>query len=678
MQSQASTVVPRLVTESETSLIDAVIRLADQNRATLGLMPRGAFREFAAQGGMLAACDEAGALAGYALFSVARGRVRLIHLCVADDFRRRGVAARLVEAISKLHGDLAGILLKCRRDFAATRLWEALGFEARNEVPGRSKDRAPLVVWWLSHNIPDLFSTLEESARTPVAIDHNVFVDLAIDRERPGADESQALEADWISEQITLTVTRESRNEILDIPHPGERKRQRGMIERFAELSYGAPELVRAREAWRSAVDFVPQEDLADCNHIISAAAGGAHIFVTRDERLLARYSGAAAETFDMRIMRPSDLVAHLDEIANAERYRPVELRGTGFTVEPFGAGAEATLDRFLDRQGGERKSDYRRRLRQLIADAGSTREWVRDPHGTVIAVWTSRAEAGALTVDLLRVDSSSQAATVGRLISLELRLRALALELDTILIRDSHVPSNLRSDLQVDGYMRMSEGLVAAVINAHSQAEVESKIACHAARDTLLPALRAARTLRQVLALERALWPAKLLDTDLPNYLVPIRPVWASELLGVTTTLTERPPLLGISREHVYYRTPRANPRAPARLAWYASGTSKRGIGAVVAVSHLIDVDTDDPRELFRRYRRLGAYQLSNVTAAARNGVASALRFVDTEVLAKPVPIERLRTLDAKRQIGTVQSPTAMDSALFAAVYREGAARGA
>jgi hypothetical protein len=94
---------------------------------------------------------------------------------------------------------------------------------------------------------------------------------------------------------------------------------------------------------------------------------------------------------------------------------------------------------------------------------------------------------------------------------------------------------------------------------------------------------------------------------------------------------LWDRSPVLGVSREHVYFRSPRGNPTCPARILWYASGTGRDRIGAVVACSQLNEIVTDDPRRLHSRFQHLGVYRLRDIEARASGGTASALRFVDT-----------------------------------------------
>lgn len=175
---------------------------------------------------------------------------------------------------------------------------------------------------------------------------------------------------------------------------------------------------------------------------------------------------------------------------------------------------------------------------------------------------------------------------------------------------------------------------------------------------------------------MEQRLWPAKLLDGALANYIVSIQPRWANELFSLQDTLLERPSLLGLSREHVYYRSPGGTPTAPARLLWYASGTGRGGIGAVVATSQLVEVVTDTPSRLYRRFAHLGVYRAEDVAGRAKRGRASALRFVDTERFPEPVTLERLRSLGVISRTALLLSPVRIGAAEYGVVYEKGTGR--
>jgi hypothetical protein len=178
---------------------------------------------------------------------------------------------------------------------------------------------------------------------------------------------------------------------------------------------------------------------------------------------------------------------------------------------------------------------------------------------------------------------------------------------------------------------------------------------------------------------LERIWWPAKITDSGLPTYLVPIQQAFSVDLLGVPHAFV-RDDALGLAREHVYYRSPKG-PRiqAPARLLWYISGSGP-GVAyqpGVVACSQLDSVDTGTPDELHSRYRHLGVWDLGKILQASRDDQVQALRFTNTEQLAH-IPLPRLRRIAAAHghRAGHPQGPQRLSADLFAALYREGRSR--
>jgi GNAT superfamily N-acetyltransferase len=674
-------VVVTEVGPGDEGLLAEVVELGNRNRGMLGLMPKGAFPEFAARGSLLAAHVD-GQFVGYALYEVARQRVRLTHLCVDEKSRAGGVARALVDEISRKHHDLAGILATCRSDYPADGLWPVLGFQARHERRGRGKDGATLIHWWRDHGLPDLFTTTVSDEDVVVAIDHNIFIDLAIERQRPGAEESQALEADWLAGRIQLAVTSETPNEIRKNPDERERQRHRARLERFGKLNYTPADHDRVKAAWDQAVTAPRLKDAEDCRHIISAAAGGARIFVTRDEDLISRYAVHAADALGLQILRPPDLIVHLDEVADASKYRPVDLQGTELSVGVYGSDADKALVGFIDHAGGERKNAYARTLRSIAVDPTARRQWVRDASGRALAAWATRrvSDGRSLEVPLFRIDRKVPvSATLARLLALEIKQQTLRASRSLVRITDPHLAPNVRAGLLTDGFRPVGEAgeLQCAVLDVRSKEEaLRIADADHPMHEHVRAGVGAARTVEQVASLERSLWPAKLLDTDLETWIVPIRPTWSTDLLGTEQTLLHRPDLLGLSRELVYYHAPHNNPTVPSRILWYSSGSGRQRVGAAVAVSQLTAVDTDTPERLYRRYQHLGVYALSDVRAVAHNGRASALKFVDTEILGRYIPYERLKQLAGGHRLTTLQSPVRISSSLFGQIYQEGTGR--
>src|SRR5665647_893421 len=173
-------------------------------------------------------------------------------------------------------------------------------------------------------------------------------------------------------------------------------------------------------------------------------------------------------------------------------------------------------------------------------------------------------------------------------------------------------------------------------------------------------------------LAVEHRLRPLRVADAPLDTWLVPIQPSFSGDLFGYPTHLLNRPDNLGMSLEHVYYRSGKSGETAPARILWYVSGPHH---GVVMGCSSLIEVADGEPKELYRKFRRLGVYTYQQVQASAgKSGTVRALHVIDTQLFASPVPARTLDTLCQRHgQSLWVRSPRKIKPELFADILREG-----
>jgi len=209
------------VVPGQSDYISAAIALGDLARKTLGLLPYAVYHDSVGRGTLaVALCGER--VVGYVLYRLPRNRVTLVHLCVHPDFSKRGIARRLVAYVSELHQEREGILAKCRRDYGIDQIWLKLKFVQQAEVPGRGKNKKPLVVWWLDHGHPTLLTQRTE----PVL---RAGFDLSVLRALFGDDptefrESQALIGD-VYQQVELVVTPALRVDLSLEPSESLRKR---------------------------------------------------------------------------------------------------------------------------------------------------------------------------------------------------------------------------------------------------------------------------------------------------------------------------------------------------------------------------------------------------------------------------------------------------------------------
>jgi len=201
----------RLSSEDE---LEAVLALYRKHKATLGLMPDGAFQQ-RAESGQIYVAKEDQTVVGYLLFAVnLNNEVRIAHLCVAREFRNRGLSRKFISALTRDYDSYSRIRLNCRSDFDAAKVWPRLGFFEARRIPGRKQDGSELIVFHLPLKETPLFDSAEdlEDAAT-IVCDANVCFDIELP-DRPRHAASRGLLADWLRGEICLRTTNEIYNDI--------------------------------------------------------------------------------------------------------------------------------------------------------------------------------------------------------------------------------------------------------------------------------------------------------------------------------------------------------------------------------------------------------------------------------------------------------------------------------
>jgi GNAT superfamily N-acetyltransferase len=322
--------MPETLTELEilevpprSSAQGAVIDLHRRAKKTLGFMPDSGFSDRAAHGRLLAA-TLAGAVCGYVLFDLRGDRVKLLHLCVAPERRRMGVAQFLVDAVRARHPEKRAIVAECRRDYDLHDVWRGLGFAPVGERRGRAVEDKTLVVWALERELPDLFTDLvERDDRDLAAVDQNILEDLV--NPRPQGAQTEALLEDWVTELVELGATDQNLHELDQSNDASHRRRLRVQLTYFRRLSPPAEEWEPLREKVEA---LAPEAEHSDCCHVARAKAAGAHYFITRDQKVLDAADGLQRE-LEIQVVRPEELITRLDRLRAEDRYEPSVLQGT-------------------------------------------------------------------------------------------------------------------------------------------------------------------------------------------------------------------------------------------------------------------------------------------------------------------------------------------------------------
>lgn len=674
------------VSGTQDELIDQAIALGDRYTKRLGLMTPAAYRGMAEDGGLLVAV-EGEVMIGYALFGLPKRspHVRLAHLCVVEEHRGKGAARLLVEEIRQRYPQRLGIRAKCRRDYGLSGMWTSLGFVPRGEVRGRGSDGETLDAWWLDLGHPDLFTEVESDALLTVAVDHAVFTDLRGRASESEANESQALDAEWLSDLVELAHTPQLVHDVRDIDDDAERQHQRTALHRLRQLSPPGDCVAERRDRLLTALPEaqlqLPNDDLQrrSLQYVAETSCAGLQVLATRDP-WLKTLTDVAWDVARVRIVEPSVVTLHVDELRQAQVYRPADLMGTEFRSGEVEPGAEDELVAFFDQMGTDSGLAFAARLRALDDDTVVWhRELLRDGQGRPVALYVWGLDGRTLTIPMLRTSTHPLEETLVRQVLFLLKRQGRECAAEVVHIADPAPSPAAQAAAGDDGFFSHGTGLSALLVDVcGTAAEVESTTrritrALKADEPELQPGLSA----EVASAVERAWWPAKIMDSHLPSFEVPIEPRWSTELFNVPPTLLPRKDLLGISREHVYYRSPgRRGESVPARLLWYvSSGASKQEGQMIIGSSRLDEVVIDTPEALFARFEHLGVYGLREIQGVATAGRAMALRFSDTEIFPRPVRRKRLDSL--AQGLGLTYSPPMslkkISNALFQAVYQEG-----
>ncbi|WP_143542129.1 hypothetical protein [Rhodococcus sp. 1163] len=525
----------------------------------------------------------------------------------------------------------------------------------------------------------DLFSVQAHQSDVPlVAIDSNVFSDLhstRADREGRFSGAVALLAGD---SQIQLALPSSVPAELNRTADDVVRRRLLDCTASYPVLPVDEQAVSEAHADLLAYVDIdVLTRDASlknDSRLIVEAALGGADVYITRDVNTVRHLGGRALDVHGIAVLDPTELAAFLHRREFDSNYLPARLQETSYEVSSgdHSLWSSRAVDALLNNAASERRAAFSERIRSIaeLSAADMKRSLLLDPRGEVVAAWaTRRSNNGRIEVPLLRVSDSPLATTISRQLLYLLRNDLPDHSSTAIRITDPHPSATVVASMQTEGFSRTPNSDWAATSLTVCGDWATVRAAALAAHAPEVPSEALPNTM-QVAELEKAWWPVKINDAELPTYVVSIRSNFAYDLLGHTTTLLTRPTTLGLSRENVYYRAARTKQEAPGRILWYSSRVDK----AIVAYSRLVETGIGSPETLFRQFKRLGVWDLDTIrrSANAANEVAF-LRFADTEIFKCPVGLDDVRRLSAGHVTLPSLQPVKISNKLFTLLYQKG-----
>ncbi|MBN73819.1 MAG: hypothetical protein CME32_31570 [Gimesia sp.] len=688
------------VVREDSQYLTDVKRLWSENRATLGFFPDGAFSDRAQKGQILAAV-KSGVVAGYALYSISskQNKVSLTHLCVDKPFQKQGIARQLIDELRIQTNSCRGIGLFCRRDYSAIKLWPKLGFVAISEKRGKSQDGHELTYYWIEHQHKTLFSSIDDTdSRMKVVIDANIFYDIE-DPTRKEAEETWGLMADWIQPLIQLCISEELYNEIQRIEDSDLRKDRMQKARGFDCLICNTDEFHEANtKVQRLLGDPKTERDASDQRHLARTIVSDAMIFVTRDNPIL-KEAEHVYEQYGLSVLRPSELISHFEELRNEQDYQRARLVGTDLKFRRAISINPELIEVFQDHSSGERAKELNAQINTALSypeEYGC--HIVETDQGEPQALYVTQiVNESLLSVPIFRIASNFRkkrlALTLARTLLSSIIQYALNSKISIVKITEKGISSTFSEALQLTGFVQNADSWIKVSINeANSPKILAETIRSHLNKAgieeaSLLDLLNLMENtdlsdeIDLVLKLEHVLWPVKLIDCNIPNYIISIKPRWASDLFdaGLANEMLWGAEVeLALNPESVYYRSIRPSMNNPkGRILWYVSSDNKfQGSKRIRACSQLREIVVGPPKELYQQHRRFGVYEWKDVlsTAGSPTGNLMAIHFADTELFPNPIKYADFQSILQRFSIHTtLQSPTKISEKAFLEIYRLG-----
>lgn len=662
--------MPRICAIDEQSPhLESVKRLWRSHSATLGFLPEGAFRDYARERHVVIALDDNEACVGYLLYRIVRDKAAIAHFCVAPECRRSGYARAMLNWLIDATKKQRGIMLSCRDDYEASKSWPRLGFYPIGKKAGRAGD---ITIWWQGHGHSDLFIANEPAGGMLAAFDANIFLDLVDKRD----EETQGLLADWLAPFLSLCYTAELLIEINRHQDPATQSRRRAEAEQFQMLDCSAEAFHKAEQVLQP---FLPhrasEQDESDFRHLVRALAAQADVFVTRDEELLNK-ADALFDACGLAVARPGELVTQIDSLQQGHLYNRSEIAGTN---EIFGSRLTEVSDDLIARvkAGHEKHHEVRRPLARCLADPHRFHSHqIRDRDGVLLAAYVIDRQPKVHEVPFFRVCDKRRAATLSRAILTGIVRDAAAIGIGAVLVTDQQADALACADL---GFLPVKQGQLKLILSGWlSIDQVPALLAWDDPQVAKIKAaLPAARTDTLVASeLEHTLWPAKLSDSAIPSFVVPIKARFAEHLFDyrlAAGSLFGADVDLALNPESAYYRAARPGIASPARVLWYVCQSDNYpATMSIRACSRIMEVVKGPPKQLFKRYRRLGVYKWSDLmeTAGTAENEIMAFRFDDTELLSPLSWDEFQPILKAHDVHTTLQSPIQIPAEVFGELY--------
>jgi GNAT superfamily N-acetyltransferase/predicted nucleic acid-binding protein len=681
--------------------VDEAQKASDTDKEALGFLPERAYKEAADQGKLLIAIvqgDRGPAYAGHLLYGGVFPQAKIFQIFTVPQFRRNGIGRRLVEAIVRRAESLQfmSVLAQVADDLTANTFWEHLGFEiVRTKKGGRTTGRQ-INVRVRELDTPRLFrlavapsdsspQDLKLSSRlfnlSPIyVLDLNILFDLV--RKRANVDEVGRIVQASFNNLVRLAVTDEFIRELERTSTPSPTDPILELARRLPRLQAPPSELVNSTILELGSIVFPDEvssgtlraQDRSDLVHLATAIHCKASGFVTSEKAIL-RARSALESKYSLEVVGASEFADRV-EPTDTEAMPEVQALSAGQVLQgrPMLDGHRSFVEDFLVRM---------RCPQQLVQDVLRSdpgrphRSIVVTCEGSVVAfgIWDVPSairfriqsflcvdedhSAVNIAADFL-LDSMSRESLSGYPIQLSLRLLPGHVMTKRMAAAHGFGPDANESS----NSSSLQKIAVGCGVTANNWAHVWQQL--KKGMGVVLPdSIPSYQSLAQPILIkgpmeqtvsiplekiETLLSPVIFFLPDRPGAIVPIRKVYAADLIGGAKQLSFlASPEAVLLRERVYFSHPRTTSVLTKGIPvlFYESGR-KGGSASVIAAARVIRTEVVSRDGANQELLRRGVLDRKSLKKICLAETVVATTIDNIMLFKNPVRLEKLRAIGA------------------------------
>lgn len=663
MSSLESDLRIELIREESSPYVKEVNELADANSRTLGFLPRPVYKQRAKDPGILVAFIDQN-MVGYLMWSIntKKRTAKLLHLCIKPEYRGRQIAKLLNNELIKLARNYSReIRLECKDNYGIDEMWRALGYSSIFEKPAKMKGDT-LKVWsiqFANSTLPSIFSCYtSDFTNLKCSIDAYTLQNFI-------EEDKQELSIEWLRTYLNVCVTEEILNEI-DKVYFERRTHLRNLVNSQFLMQICEP--LDFQESFELLKNIVTKNKLeldeVSVRHIARCLAADIPYFITQKNNLL-NLSSFFYESIGLRIISLEDAIDLRDTNTDIIEYEPLRLENKSVQfkiLDEFKLEIIATA--IFTIYPNSSRDELFKNLRRYNIKNNNFQDFVLTYQGepNIIVVYDI-SQKEQLEVPLLRVLKEISLTTtllnfvVHKLLEIAISKKCSFLKITDPFIREpeklilerQYFTKNIQGFEWVKPCYRetLKSTEIISYLGKISKDNPEYSNMSHCLK-SWLNSEEVLNDPLHCMDMERLLWPLKIEDAYIPNFIIPIKPEYAKELFDKKLA---RENLFGVQRtelflglDTIYYKNSKSNAglkKAPARIFWYVSKSKDSGysnLSSIRACSQVDYVIVDTPEALYTKFQHLGYYNLEQIKSCSKSNQVMAIKFSHTELFENPI----------------------------------------